>query len=244
MASPAAHVRKRSVHRMALAPARCFCQAGGMSIRSGPLSLRTLLASAGMAFAVAMFGSPRAARADADVYRFDPVHSQIWFTADHQRYSKPQGRLRIKDGWFRFDPKDWTSASVDVVIDLASVDLGDAKWNAMVASTQFLDTQRWPTARYISTTIEPRDATHAIVHGELDFHGVRKPLDLDVTLNRIGTDPYAFKQKAGFSASATLDRFAFGMERYKEVVAATIELHFEIEGIRDRDAAIDKPGEP
>lgn len=214
-----------------------------MSIRPAPLSLRTLLASAGIAFAVAVFGSPRAARADADVYRFDPVHSQVWFTADHQRFSKPQGRLRIKDGWFRFDPKDWTSAQVDVAIDLAGIDLGDPKWNAMVASGQFLDTKRWPTARYVSTTIEPRDATHARVHGELDFRGVKKPLDLDVTLNRVGTDPYAFRQKAGFSATATLDRFAFGMDRYKDVVAAAIELRLEIEGIRDRNAA-DKSGDP
>lgn len=214
-----------------------------MSIRLAPPSLRTLLASASIALVIAVTGGSRTAHADADVYRFDPVHSQVWFTADHQHFSRPQGRLRIKDGWFRFDPKDWTSAQVDVVIDLASIDLGDPKWNAMVGSGQFLDAKRWPIARYVSTTIEPRDATHARVHGELDFHGVKKPLDLDVTLNRVGTDPYAFKQKAGFSATATLDRFAFGMDRYKDVVAAAIELRFEIEGVRDRNAA-NKSGDP
>jgi polyisoprenoid-binding protein YceI len=193
---------------------------------------------------VAALAVPSPVRAAPETWRFDPVHSQVWFTTDHQHFSKPQGRLRIKDGWFQFDPKDWSSARVDVVIDLASVDLGDSKWNAMVASGQFIDAERWPTARYVGNAVEARDATHAIVHGELDFRGVKKPVDLDVTLNRIGTDPYAFKRKAGFSASATLDRFAFGMTRYKDVVAATVELHFEIEGIRDRDAATDKPGEP
>jgi polyisoprenoid-binding protein YceI len=214
-----------------------------MSPLPAPLSLRTILAVAGIALATAAFVPSRVAHADAEVYRFDPVHSQVWFTADHQHFSKPQGRLRIKDGWFRFDPKDWTSAQVDVVIDLASVDLGDQKWNAMVASGQFLDAKRWPTARYVSTTIEPRDATHARVHGELDFRGVKKPLDLDVTLNRVGTDPYAFKQKAGFSATATLDRLVFGIDRYKDVVAAAIELRLEIEGVRERNAA-NKSGDP
>jgi polyisoprenoid-binding protein YceI len=193
---------------------------------------------------IAATAVPSDAQAAPETYRFDPVHSQVWFAADHQRFSTPQGRLRIKEGWFQFDPKDWTSARIDVVIDLASVDLGDAKWNAMVTSGQFLDAARWPSARYVSRAVEARDATHAIVHGELDFRGVKKPVDLSVTLNRVGNDPYLFKQKAGFSASATLDRLAFGMERYKEVVAATVELHFEIEGIRDRDAATDKPGEP
>ena len=209
--------------------------------RASPSHPRSAALSAGMLAALAV--SPHA-QAATDTWRFDPVHSQIWFSADHQHFSKPQGRLRIKDGWFRFDPKDWSSARVDVTIDLASVDLGDAKWNAMVTSGQFLDAQRWPTARFVSVAVEARDATHAIVHGELDFRGVKKPVDLAVTLNRVGTDPYLFKQKAGFSASATLDRFDFGMTRYKDVVAATVDLHFEIEGIRDRDAATDKPGEP
>ena len=37
-------------------------------------------------------------------YRFDPVHTQIWFSASHEGLSHPLGRLRVKDGWFQFDP--------------------------------------------------------------------------------------------------------------------------------------------
>jgi len=168
--------------------------------------------------------------------------SEIRFVAK-QLGVNVEGRFRKWKASVVFLPADLAKSKAEFDIDLASIDLGDPKWNTMVASGQFLDTKRWPTARYVSTTIEPRDATHARVHGELDFRGVKKPLDLDVTLNRVGTDPYAFKQKAGFSATATLDRFAFGMDRYKDVVAAAIDLRFEIEGIRDRNAA-DKSGDP
>lgn len=177
------------------------------------------------------------ALAAADTYRFDPVHSQVWFTTDHQGFSRPQGRLRIKDGWFRFDAKDWSSAQVDVVVDLTGLDLGDAKWNDMVKSGQFLDTARWPTARYTSRSVEATDAMHAIVHGELELHGGKLPVDLAVTLNRAATDPYAFRHKAGFSATASLSRAAFGLSRYKDVVADEVRINLQIEGIRDRDAA-------
>lgn len=170
-------------------------------------------------------------------YRFDPVHSQIVFSVEHQKFSNALGRLHVKEGWFRFDEDDWSHAQVDVVVDLASIDLGDAKWNDAARSGALLDTQRWPTARYASRSVERIDATHGIIHGDLAFRGETKPLDVAFTLNRIANDPYAFKRKAGFSATATLTRQDFGMTRYVDVVGAKVALRIEIEGIRDGDAA-------
>jgi polyisoprenoid-binding protein YceI len=189
------------------------------------------------AFAIAAFFAAPAAYGAAEVYRFDPVHTQIWFTADHQRFSHPQGRLRVKDGWFQFDEKDWSQGRVDVEIDITSADMGDAKWSDMVKSGQFLDAERWPTARFTSKSVEKKDDKNGIIHGDLTLHGTTKPVDVEFTLNRIGNDPYQFKQKAGFSAKAVLHRSDFGIKRYAEVVAENIELRFEIEGIRDSGAA-------
>ena len=188
-------------------------------------------------FAVLALASAMPAGAAPDTYRFDLVHTQILFTADHQRFSRPQGRLHVKEGWFQFDPEDWSSARVDVVVDLASLDLGDAKWNDTAISGQLLDVARWPTARYTSRSVERKDATHGVIHGDLTFHGQTRALDLAFTLNHVGNDPYAFKQKAGFSATATLPRFEFGITRYKDVIGAEVELRIEVEGLRDRAAA-------
>ncbi|MBA8884571.1 YceI family protein [Dokdonella fugitiva] len=188
-------------------------------------------------FAAAASAAPGPARAAAETYRFDLVHTQVLFAVDHQRFSRPHGRLRVREGWFQFDPADWSSARVDVVVDLASLDLGDAKWNDTATSGQLLDAARWPTARYTSRSIEQTDANHGVVHGDLTFHGVTRALDLAITLNRVGNDPYAFRQKAGFSATATLPRFDFGITRYKDVIGADVELRIEVEGLRDRDAA-------
>lgn len=186
---------------------------------------------------IATFVAASRAHAGAEVYRFDPVHTQVWFSADHQHFSHPQGRLRVKDGWFQFDEKDWSAARVVIEIDMASADMGDAKWSDMVRGGQFLDAARWPTARFISKSVEKKDAHGGVIHGDLTFHGETRPIDVDFTLNHIGNDPYQFKQKAGFSAKAVLHRSEFGMKRYADVVGENIELRFEIEGIPDRDAA-------
>ena len=186
--------------------------------------------------AACMIGcAAQSAHATPETWRFDPVHSQIWFSAGHQHFSRPLGRLRIKDGWFQFDPAHWDASRVDVLIDMNSLDLGDTKWNSAVKSSQFLDTERWPTARFVSRSVDKTDATHGVIHGDLSLHGETLPVDVAFTLNRIATDPYAFKRKAGFSASATLQRSAFGMKRYAEVVSEDITLRIEIEGVHAAD---------
>lgn len=218
----------------------------GARLRSTWMSRCALPIGSGAAAGIATLAALLAAmpmRASAATWRFDPVHSQVWFSVSHQGYSDPQGRLRIKEGWFRFDPKNWDSAHVDVVIDLASADLGDAKWNKAVQAPALLDVARHPTARYVSRSIERIDDSRGIIHGELELRGRRQPVDVAFTLNRIGNDPYAFGPKAGFSASATLARAGFGITRYEDVVGETITLRFEIEGIADRDAAQQATGE-
>lgn len=177
------------------------------------------------------------ARAAPETYRFDPVHTQIWFSASHENLSHPLGRLRVKDGWFQFDPDDIGQAKVYVEIDLASVDMGDAKWSDTIKSGQFFDTGRFPTARYTSTSVTPKDKTSGTIHGDLILHGVTRPVDVDFKFNKVGNDPYTFKRKAGFSARAKLNRNDFDMKRFQEVVGLDIDLMFEIEGIRDADAA-------
>lgn len=171
------------------------------------------------------------------------MHSQVWFSADHQRYSHPLGRLRISDGWFQFDEDDWSASRVDVAIDLASADMGDAKWSAMVRSGQFLDVARWPVARFVSRSVERIDPTHGIIHGKLAFHGTTGPVDIAFTLNRIATDPYTFRRKAGFSAHATLHRAAFGLDRYVDVVGDAVELRLEIEGVPGDATALKEPAD-
>jgi len=194
-----------------------------------------------LALAVAAIGLAAASgvRAEPVVYRFDPPHTQILFSADHQKFSQPVGRLKVKDGWFQFDDKDFSTAKVDVEIDMKSADIGDDKWSETIRGGQLLDAEKYPTARYISKSVEKKGDKAGVIHGDLTLHGTTKPVDVEFTLNRVGNDPYRFRQKAGFSAKATIRRADFGITRYTEVIGENIELRFEIEGLRDGGAAKD-----
>lgn len=192
-----------------------------------PIVLLAALAAASCAGHAAWAAAPK-------TYLLDPIHTQIVFFADHLGFSHGIGRVRIRDGWFQFDAADWSSARADIVVDVASLDMGEAAWSEKVRSAQFLDTTRWPTARFIGNAMEKKSANTGILHGELWLRGVRRDVDLEVTFNREGGDPYAFKEKAGFTARAQLDRFDFGMSTYRDVVGATVELRIEVEGILSR----------
>ncbi len=181
---------------------------------------------------LALATSEPALASGAQTWVLDPVHTQIVFFADHLGFSHGIGRLRIKQGWFVFDAEDWSSARADVVIDMGSLDMGDADWTTKVSGGAFLDSGNSPTARFIGKTLERKSANAGILHGELWLRGIRRNVDLDVTFNREGGDPYAFKTKAGFTATTTLDRFDFGMTTFRDVVAGPVELRIEVEGIR------------
>jgi polyisoprenoid-binding protein YceI len=184
----------------------------------------------------ALLAGAASASASASDYRFDPVHTQVLFAVNHLGFSRPQGRLHVKSGFIHFDESDWTQAKVEVVIDTASLDMGDAAWNAKLRSWEFFGADKHPTAQFVSDKVEKTGERTGIVHGRLTLLGVTRPLDLQVTFNRAGMDSYSLHYTAGFSATATLKRSDFGMKKYLPDVGDEVAIHIEAEGLRDRSA--------
>ncbi|WP_251275173.1 YceI family protein, partial [Enterobacter hormaechei] len=95
---------------------------------------------------------------------------------------------------------------------VSRLDLGDAKWNQATLARSLLDGERFPKAHFVSSRVEPIDARRARVIGTLTLRGVSQEITLDVTLNAIKRYPLPpFRRTAGFSASTTLSRRAFGI---------------------------------
>jgi polyisoprenoid-binding protein YceI len=187
---------------------------------------------------------PALALAAADSYRYDPVHSQIIFSIDHDGFSRPMGRLRVASGWLRFDPDDWTRSATELDIDLASLDMGDAAWNSAVCKSSLLDCKTYPTAHFASTSVERKDDTHGVLHGVLSLHGTSRPMDIPFRVNRIGKTIYGLHTIAGFSATASLDRTAFGISGFPNAIGHDVAIWLELEGIRDSQTSTNNKEHP
>lgn len=184
-------------------------------------------------FVLAALWMPATAFAATHAYRYDTVHSQIVFSIDHDGYSRPFGRLHIARGWLRFDPKDWSHAATVLDIDMGGVDMGDAKWNDAVCGGSLLDCTQHRYAHFVSTSVERKDATHGVLHGELTLHGVTRPVALPFTLNRLARTVFGMHMVAGFSATTSLDRTAFGITAFPNAIGHDVAVWLELEAIRD-----------
>ena len=182
---------------------------------------------------LALLPAAAPALAQSQRYELDPVHTRVLFAVGHAGFSQALGTISGSTGTLVFDPADWAGARVEVEVPLAKLDLGDRDWNAAALGRRLLRAETYPTARFVSTSVEPRDATHARVCGDLALHGAVAPVCLEVVLNRLDRHPMPpFRHTVGFSATGTLDRKAFGVDAWEGVIGDAVELRIEAEAVR------------
>lgn len=171
--------------------------------------------------------------APAPAWKLDPVHTRVMFAVSHAGFSQAIGTVSGSDGGLLFDPADWSSARLVVDVPLTRLDLGTADWNKAALAGNLLDGADFPAARFVSTTVTPRDPRHAQVCGELTLHGITRPLCMDVTVNAVERHPMPpFRQTAGFSATAALRRSDYGVDGWASMIGDEVELRIEAEATR------------
>ncbi len=202
------------------------------------------LASA--ALAVALFAAPAAMAAPgvtstkpADLpaghYVLDKTHASVVAKLSHMGFSNYQFRFTKVDAHFDYDPKNPAASKISVTIDPASIDTStgpDAfgvKFNQELAGDGWLEANKFPTATFVSTKVEPGAAQTGKVYGDFTLHGVTKPIVLDVTFNGVGSGFVPGSVKTGFSASTTIKRSEFGVSKYVPLVGDDVQLNIEVE---------------
>lgn len=175
----------------------------------------------------------------AGTYRFDTVHSQIVFSVGHDGFSHPVGLLHIADGWLRFDPSHWDKSFVELDIDLSGLDMGDRHWDKAVQGARYLDTDQYPRAHFVSTSVQRTGKHTGIMRGRLTVRGVVKPVSVIFMANRHAFTVFDFATVAGFSGYALLDRTDFGMTANPDSVGKHVSVRLEIEAVADGHARQD-----
>lgn len=188
--------------------------------------MKKFIAVSAVALALSL---PSGARA-AESYDLDPTHTNIVWHASHFGFSSPSGRFGIKEGTLAIDAEAPGNSSVNVVIDPANLVTGIEKFDAHLKSADFLDVAKFPEAAFRSTKVELAEGHNkAKVTGDLTLHGVTKPVVLDVSLNKQGAHPMTQKQALGFTATTTIKRSEFGIDKYVPGVSDEVELRIEAE---------------
>jgi polyisoprenoid-binding protein YceI len=166
----------------------------------------------------------------AVTYTFEPQHTQGVLRWNHLGFANPTAQFNTVEGTLEFDPADPTHSSVAVTIPLTSMSTGVPDLNDDFRSSDFFDFAKFPTATFKSRKIEKAGTPDTLkVAGDLSVHGITKPVVLDVTINKVGTNPRNQVPTVGFEAMAMLKRSDFGLGLYVPQVSDEIRIHITAE---------------
>ncbi|WP_266171075.1 YceI family protein [Dyella subtropica] len=166
----------------------------------------------------------------ASTYLLETRHTQGVIRWNHLGFSNPTAQFSQVEGTLEFDPANPTKASVTATITLANLTSGVPDLDEDFRAARFFDMAQFPTATFKSTRVEQGSAPDRLrVTGDLSLRGVTRPVVLDVTINKVGTNIRSHLPSVGFEALTTLKRSDFGLGAFVPQVSDEVQIHITSE---------------
>ena len=136
------------------------------------------------------------------IWNIDTTHSHVDFSVRHMGFSTVRGRFREFSGFVETDENN-RPQRLEVTIETASIDTGVADRDNHLRSPDFFDAATNPQITFKSTSITNKGGNRYEVTGDLDMHGVVKPVTFEVEAADPINDPYGLKRAAASGSAAT-----------------------------------------
>lgn len=114
------------------------------------------------------------------------------------------GKFKAFKAQIRFDPADLASAHVLATIDMSSVDAGDGQRNIALPTSDWFDSQVFPSATFEATSFTALAAGKYEARGTLTIRGVAQEILLPFSLDIDG-------DKANMQGEVTIIRTDYGV---------------------------------
>lgn len=150
------------------------------------------------------------ATAQTSTWAPDKAHSEVDFSIIHMDLSNVRGHFGNIGGTIITNDSDITKSTVNVTIDVTSIDTGVAYRDSDLKSPNFFDVAKFPTATFVSTSVV-KSGNGLVVSGNLTLHGVTRPVVLQVDGPTGPVTGMDHKPHSGFSAVTTINRSDFGI---------------------------------
>jgi polyisoprenoid-binding protein YceI len=134
------------------------------------------------------------------------------------------------DASYTYDPTTPAAAKINVTIQPASIDTDNPPFNTQIAN-EFFEVSKYPVITFVSTAVHPGAGGKGEVVGDLTFHGVTRPVTLDVVFNGAGRG-MMHEERMGFSGLATIKRSDFGVTKYIPLVGDDVTVLIEAEFVK------------
>jgi len=197
--------------------------------------MKILLAVAAIAaaFSVPSNSSPVAVASQSNAWQVDGGHSSVVFKVKHANASWFYGMFTNVAGTIVFDAAKPESSTVSIEIDAESVQTRDEKRDQHLRGPDFFDSKQFPKIAFASTSWKKKGDGFEVA-GDLELHGVKKPITATVTPT--GTGEF-YGKRAGFEATFHVKRSDFGMDYgvAKNVLGDDVHMTVAIEAVQPEE---------
>ncbi len=150
-----------------------------------------------------------AAFATVTLWENDKAHSQLQFTVTHLGLSDVSGFFHDFDVKIHAEQEDFSDARFELTAQVASLDTRVEARDNHLKSADFFDVETYPELTYKSTSIEKVGENQYKLTGDLEMHGIRKEVTMDLLYNGRLVDPETGTVTVGFQLTGTLNRSDF-----------------------------------
>ncbi|MAB83136.1 MAG: polyisoprenoid-binding protein [Phycisphaerae bacterium] len=151
----------------------------------------------------------------ARTFAVDTVHSMTLFRIQHMGAGMFYGRFNDVTGTIGFDPEKGTDLSLDISIDINSIDSGHPGLDGHLKSPDFFNAVEFPKmtfkssgTRMLPDTKHP-DGDVYEVEGDLTIHGVTKKIKVEVV--HVGHRTTQRGERVGLECIFSIKRSDYGM---------------------------------
>jgi len=184
-----------------------------------------------MAFACLTYTAAASAEAEQYIVDVKGAHASIEFRTLHLGYSWLVGRFNEFSGQFTFDDENPENNTITIDINVDSIDSNHAERDKHLRSDDYLDTEKFPDAKFASTKIIPSAAGGYEVTGDFTLHGVTKSISFNAKQVGSGDDPWGGYRR-GFEAETEIAFADYGYEFNLGPATKTAIIRLYLEGIK------------
>jgi len=163
----------------------------------------------------------------AETWTLDRAHSSVQFKVSHLVISKVVGWFGEFSGNLEFDGQDVTTAGIEMVVKVTTIDTGSEDRDKHLLSGDFFDVAKYPEMSFKSIKVIRGKSSGFQLVGNLTINGITREVTFDCDFH--GSVEFMGVTRAGFTAGLTIDRQDYGVSWNRNLDAGGVVVGNEVE---------------
>lgn len=169
-------------------------------------------------------------------WELDLAHTSVQFAVKHMVISEVTGKFNEFSGKVIMSEDDYTGAQIEGSVKIGSINTDNERRDGHLKSEDFFYAEKYPKMTFKSTKVEKTGTDTYQISGDLTIRGVTKTVVFDAKLG--GTITAFGNQRMGWQATATINRFDFGLNWDKAIeiggliVGETVRININTEFVK------------